>query len=221
MSAGGELNPWPAFADMLFMLFVTTMVASVVITSWAVTSEEKLRGCGSSKVFMEDFADCLGANYVETDNACKVSLGDSRLKFATNQVMLAPAFQQYGQEVATCLADSVAVLATVDNPDVLQSIEFISIDGHTDCQGNDINNVRLGAGRASTIYEMFLEAVEERELEPSVRAAVLGKVAVRSFGKARPLPGSPCAADPDGGKFAEHPADRRVEIAVTSRLQLD
>ena len=221
MSEEDELNPWPAFADMLFMLFVTTMVASAVITSWAVGSEEKLRGCGSSRLFMEEFATCLGAQAHETDNACKVSLEESRLRFKTGEVQLEPQHRKFSMQVADCLADSLSEIAVASDGSVFDSIEFVSIDGHTDCVGEEMINLRLGAGRAATLYELFLAAVDERGLDPAIRARVLSKVTIRSFGKSRPLQGSLCSQDPVEGKYAEHAADRRVEIAVNSRLRND
>ena len=62
------------------------------------------------------------------------------------------------------------------------------------------------------------DAVDTRSLAPDLRAAVLSKIAIRSFGKSRPLPLSPCAQDPDRSRYASSDADRRVEIAVNSRL---
>jgi outer membrane protein OmpA-like peptidoglycan-associated protein len=101
---------------------------------------------------------------------------------------------------------------------LFQSIEFVAIDGYTDCVGDDRKNLRLGADRASTLYGFVLDAVDARSLQPDLRTAVLSKIAIRSFGKSRPLPSSPCAQDPDKNRYSSSDADRRVEIAVNSRL---
>lgn len=223
MSIGDDLNPWPAFADMLFMLFVLSIVSAAAITDWALDSESKLRGCGSSKVFMEGFAECVDVPPSETESACKVSLEEARLRFQTSDTRLRQESQLFGQSVADCLAKSLIAAAISDDAQVFDSIEFVSIDGHTDCVGSDVENLRLGSGRALTLYEMFLTAVDTSSVagEPlpaDLRAAVLSKVTIRSFGKSRPLPDSPCAQDTERGRFAPFDADRRVEIAVNSRL---
>ncbi len=216
MRAGSGINPWPAFADVLFMLFVTTLIAAGVITHWAVRSEERLKGCGASKDFMVNFSSCVGAPAQETENVCKVSLGEERLRFAEDKATLADTSQEFGRTLASCLVDEL-VRASADDK-LFQSIEFVAIDGYTDCVGDDRKNLGLGADRASTLYGFVLDAVDSRGLEPSLRAQVLSKITIRSFGKSRPLPASPCAKDPDKNRYASSDADRRVEIAVNSRL---
>ncbi len=216
MRGGSGINPWPAFADVLFMLFVTTLVAAAVITHWAVRSEERLKGCGASKDFMVNFSKCVGAPAQETENVCKVSLGEERLRFAEDEATLAESSQEFGRTLASCLVDEL-VRASSDER-LFQSIEFIAIDGYTDCVGDDRKNLALGADRASTLYGFVLDVVEVRGLTPGLRAGVLGKIAIRSFGKTRPLPASPCAEDPDKNRYSSSDADRRVEIAVNSRL---
>jgi outer membrane protein OmpA-like peptidoglycan-associated protein len=216
MKSASGVNPWAAFADVLFMLFVTTLIASAVITHWAVRSEERLRGCGASRDFMVRFSACVGAPAHETENVCKVSLGEERLRFAEDQAVLADASQKFGRTLAACLVGQLVVAA--EDPSLFDSIEFVAIDGYTDCVGDDRKNLRLGAARASTLYGFVLDDVDKRGLQPGLRAAVLSKVAIRTFGKSRPLSTSPCAVDPVRNQFAASAEDRRVEVAVNSRL---
>ncbi len=216
----GDLNPWPAFSDVLFMLFITTLIGAGVITHWAVSSEERLeeqlKGCGAAKQFMRGLSSCLEAPFDESDAACKVSLGEERLLFRSGQSTLDLASESFAEQLGACLADGL--MFAHEDKVLFDSIEFVAIDGYTDCYGEEMENLLLGARRAYTIYGFFIEEVNSRGLPPTLRAELLQKVSIRSYGRNRPRPESPCAKDPEGSRYRAFAADRRVELSINSRL---
>lgn len=211
-------NPWPAFAEMLFMLFVTTLLASGVITTWAIRSEERLHGCRSVDTLLDGFEACTGETRVDRDQACKVSIGEDRLQFETRSSRLSRSSEEYGRLVAHCIVQVVE--HAIDDPAVNATFDVVTIDGFTDCVGSPVDNVRLGAERGQLLYSY---AVAEVAGETYARQAdIMSRIAVRSFGKTRPRPDSPCSGNPnpaEKGMFADHPNDRRVEISFHSRLR--
>lgn len=208
MKSSATLNPWPAFADLLFLLFVLTLAAAGVVTYWALKSEERLKGCGASHDLMVEFAKCVNTEPLDTENLCRISLGEDRLRFATNEARLDEGSIEFARLLSHCLVDSLS-----GRPDLFESIEFVSIDGYTDCVGETLPNLSLGASRAGTLYRYVLEDLQLRGWSDNKQKQILGKLAIRSFGKTR----APCFTTPD-----LHPTNdasqRRVEIAIASRL---
>lgn len=209
-----ESNPWPAFADILFMLYVTTLLAAGVITTWAIRSEEKLRGCGAAAVLVQRFGECLEVDHVENSSACKVSIGEDRLRFQSGKAELSGDSEAYAAMMGACLVKIVD--GALADREISERLDVVSIDGFTDCKGDQMDNLELGALRASVLFEHAAAATES--WEPAHRADVLGRITVRSFGKNRPTSGSPCAAGSEKGLFAEFADDRRVEVSFQSRL---
>ncbi|MFN7142778.1 MAG: OmpA family protein [Myxococcota bacterium] len=215
----GASNPWPAFADMLFMLFVTTLLGAGVITTWAVRSEERLKGCGVAEDLMERFQSCVGAERVAESSACKVSIGEDRLRFEEGKAELTGPSEDYARRVAECLVEVVDV--ALADPEVSERLDVVTIDGFTDCRGDQTDNLQLGALRGAHLFRYVIEAAEAKGWDASHRADVFGRVAIRSFGKNRPTRASPCASGPEKGLFTSFDADRRVEISFQSRLLED
>lgn len=212
-------NPWSAFADLLFMLFLTTLMSALIITNWAVQAEDRLKGCGASQRFMDSFAACVGAPAQESDNACKVSLGEERLRFAEGSASLGGTYAAFGHVVASCLVKHLET--AVGEPEQYQAIDVVTIDGYTDCVGGDAMNLFLGAERAATLFGYVTEELDAPRYQSDLelRSRILGKIAVRSFGRNRPHPDSPCGQDPVNQGFAGFAIDRRVEVSVQSRLR--
>ena len=97
----------------------------------------------------------------------------------------------------------------------------MSIDGYTDCVGGDATNLFLGAERAALLFRYVTEELDAPRFQADLvlRSRILGKIAVRSFGRNRPHPESPCGQDPVNQGFAGFAVDRRVEVSVQSRLR--
>lgn len=199
---------------MLFMLFVTTLLGAGVITTWAVRSEERLKGCGAADRLVEKFQKCVGVDHVEKSQACKVSIGEDHLRFEEGKAVLSGDSQAYATQVASCL---VAVVDdALKDPEIAERLDVVSIDGFTDCKGAQMDNLRLGALRSALMYGFVVDAT--KDWPAPHRADVLGRITVRSFGKNRPTGNSPCASGPEKGMFVNYDADRRVEISFQSRL---
>lgn len=211
---GTESNPWPAFADILFMLYVTTLLGAGVITTWAIRSEERLRGCGAAATLVERFGECLEIQNIEQSSACKVTIGEQQLRFESGKAALSGGSEDYARRMGDCLVSTVD--AALQDPDISERLDVVSIDGFTDCKGDQMKNLELGAARASLLFEYAVAATED--WDPAHRADVLSRITVRSFGKNRPTTASPCASGPEKGLFQEFPDDRRVEVSFQSRL---
>jgi outer membrane protein OmpA-like peptidoglycan-associated protein len=204
---------------MLFMLFVTTLLGAGVITTWAVRSEERLKGCGVAEKLMESFQACVGAERVSESAACKVPIGEDRLRFEEGKAQLTGASQQYARQVATCLVDVVDT--ALADPAISERLDVVTIDGFTDCRGDQADNLQLGAVRGAHLFRYVIDAAKAKGWDAGRQADVFGRIAIRSFGKNRPTRHSPCASGPEKGMFTSFDADRRVEISFQSRLLED
>lgn len=211
-----ESNPWPAFADILFMLYVTTLLAAGVITTWAIKSEQRLKGCGAAAALVDSFGKrlSLDGERAERSTACKVSIGEDRLRFESGKAELTGDSKEFAQRMGIALVETVD--EALKDAAIAERLDVVSIDGFTDCKGDQIKNLQLGALRASLLFEHAVAAT--KDWDAAHRADVLSRITVRSFGKNRPSEQSPCASGPEKGLFTEWPNDRRVEISFQSRL---
>jgi outer membrane protein OmpA-like peptidoglycan-associated protein len=211
-----QLNPWSAFSDLLFLLFLTMALTAAAVVGWAVQAEARLSGCGAAEEFMLGFAKCLEIEVETSEETCKISITESKLRFNENSTSLNGVSAAFADRLATCLVEA---LQHAKQRGRLDAIDVVTIDGYTDCKGNERSNLKLGALRAGEIFDHVLRVIEDRGVSVAERADLLGKVAIRSFGRQRPDPESPCAKDPELGRFADFAGDRRVEISVESRLR--
>lgn len=219
------VNYWIAFADIVFMLFITMLIVADDArrdSSRATRELEQARiqvktlqsqmdrmfGCRDTKTLLQGFSACLTRNFgdrvvSDSPDPCAVTVGEDLIRFIEGGDV--PIDGVAAGTVMSCLYHSAASFQKND-PATFQAIKTIHIDGFTDCKGELLANARLGSKRSVQLYSLLLDEIR-READPSAQA-VLGKFAVRSFGETRPVAGSRCIQD---GEFAD---DRRVTVSV-------
>lgn len=112
------------------------------------------------------------------------------------------------QEIAAILSEEIGCF-TVDNAAMTEScnpnttiIDAIQIEGHTDSDGDDIYNMKLGAGRGASIYSVMVS--EHPALLDFLNLQKQPVFSVASYGEGRPIASEAF----DGGKDA----NRRIDI---------
>jgi outer membrane protein OmpA-like peptidoglycan-associated protein len=236
-----QFNFWIAFADIVFMLFVTVLVLAArgqVSLSSAQGEMKKLIaqnnnlaaersalqdqvknlfGCRGAEALLDQFSACItsefGSKRGKEPNPCAVTVGEDLIRFPSNSDQ--PADVRAARAVVGCLFDTTARFAR-ESPVKFEQIQTIHIDGFTDCEGELGQNAVLGARRSLRLYAMLLDEVRSDpalRFDPDKQASLLSKFAVRSFGETRPVPFSRCA---ERGSFDD---DRRVTVSIDMKFQ--
>ncbi len=104
------------------------------------------------------------------------------------------------EEIGCFIAGNIAMTESC-NPNAT-IIDAIQIEGHTDSDGNDIYNMRLGAGRGASIYSVMVS--EHPALLEFLNLQKQPVFSVASYGEGRPIASEAL----DGGKDA----NRRIDI---------
>lgn len=220
-----RFNPWPAFADMTMMLFVVALggAAAVVADHEKDRRELKKREqeivklkeqipkrraeCGDATPFLGKLQSCMDTRGLAvTQENCKIRVGEDRIRFQTNSATIEKEFEDNAHTLAGCLIEAGAAISPGGERDdaARGGVEAIHIDGYTDCVGENLSNLSLGAKRAESLYKLILEKLDGASDPPLLR-----RLAVRSFGENRPK-GSRSTPCPVTGIET----DRRVTISV-------
>jgi hypothetical protein len=233
---GRQFNFWIAFADIMFMLFVTVLVLAArgqlrvneaeIERARFETETMRLRfenkglkakvenlfACRGAEPLLDGFSSCIerkfGRGKAVKRNPCAVTVGEDLIKFAVASDE--PNDVEAARSVVRCLCDTTATFSE-KSPTAFQQVETIHIDGFTDCQGDVRENALLGARRSLRLYGVLLDEMGQNDLlrgDSRRRNLVLAKFAVRSFGETRPVPNSRCT---ELGSFAD---DRRVTFSI-------
>jgi hypothetical protein len=235
------LNFWPAFSDMMLALFICGVTAAAVLRREKVEIEGQKQALEGENTALRQEITRLKANgltcsaetqqfidtlveCVETDvgrpglvakDVCAVSVGEDLVGFRYGLARPLPGSSgAHARTLARCLYDAEKDFLR-KSPAAFGAIESIYLDGHTDCKGDDLENVRLGAERAMFLYDLYRdEANKDGEASPEDVKRLVSKVNLRSFGSHLPTKASECAT---AGKDAR---DRRVTVAVKPRVTL-
>ncbi|MHB8876048.1 MAG: OmpA family protein [Myxococcaceae bacterium] len=256
-----EINVWPAFADMTFMLAVTLLVIAGGVFALVQSKEAELKlkedrvvklnerllalgvdpetqdsSCGLATPVVEAMAGCLAAAHLRVEKrACSLSVEDA-VRFRSDESRLEGKALENAKLIARCIIVGTERLIAADaqmNATIKSEASFgldsISIEGHADRCGygsydNLERSMNIPYSRAKAVYALVFRDVQRatlsREYKPEQAAAILSRIAVRSFGPYRPLSKSSCTCgtattSADGLACA---ADRRVEIVVQGRV---
>lgn len=230
-----RFNPWPAFTDIALMLFLCSIGAAALSERHRKEESEDLRHrnallearnrelekdravCGRAGPFLQELERCMAtAGRKVTAKDCVITVGEDLVRFETASAEISSLdYRRNAEALADCVigAEQAFVEQAATGPEAGGSaIDAIHIDGHTDCQSSYMHNIRLGAERARTLYEIILNRVPAER-----RARLLRRLAVRSFGEGRPTEHSACLA---GDERAE-PNDRRVTISVAQSVKTE
>jgi outer membrane protein OmpA-like peptidoglycan-associated protein len=231
---GRQFNFWIAFADIVFMLFVTVLVLAARAQMSLVDAEEgrnelekknqslqaqmdSLYGCRGAEELLDQFSSCIAAEFgprkKKETNPCAVTVGEDLVRFPSNSHE--PADARAAGSVIRCLFETTARFAR-DSPAAFEQIRTIHIDGFTDCEGDLAANAGLGARRGLRLYAMLLDQIRgdpALSADPVRQANLLSKFAVRSFGETQPVPYSRCA---ERGSFDD---DRRVTVTIDMKFE--
>jgi outer membrane protein OmpA-like peptidoglycan-associated protein len=222
-----SLNFWPAFTDMLFVLFVCVLVAAFGFrkSEQAAKAEvedlkrklQKQMRCGGAKTFLDDFRKCtneaLNKDVLKEDK-CSVSIGEELIKFGPRRKTLSVGSEAYSnaQVLAKCIVQSEKKFAETEREN-FNKLKAIHIDGHTDCKGGDTANLWLGMHRAYALYELVsIAMVQEAPSDETLQQELLSRIAVRSFGEHKRANGGLCTDE----EWSD--ADRRVTVSVELKL---
>lgn len=233
-----ELNIWPGFSDLMFMLAVSMLVVAggvvVVVREQAkrqAAQEEKLHAlgidvdsrqpCGLSTPVIDDLRACLERNAIHVESRGCSLVVKSAILFSTRSVVLSGESRRTVERVAPCIISAARRVAEM--PSAGFGLDSVVIEGHADrCgyegwkQANEAG-MAYAAGRAQAVYNaVFEQLVQDEELTRSgLREPVLARITTRSLGPYRPLKDSACDCRSDN---AACEADRRVEIVVQGRV---
>lgn len=226
---GRQFNYWIAFADIVFMLFVTVLVlAARGQLSLRAEQKEKVRlqkandvlqakvenlfACRGADPLLDAFSACIerrfGRGKAVKRNPCAVTVGENLIQFEMGKDK--PKDPDAAGTVVRCLCETTTAFQE-KSPTAFKQVETIHIDGFTDCRGEVRANALLGAQRSLRLYGMLLDEIDRNaglESDATRRGLLLGKFAVRSFGETRPVPDSKCT---ESGGFDD---DRRVTISI-------
>ncbi len=226
---GRQFNYWIAFADIVFMLFVTVLVlAARGQLRLNIEEKEKVRlqkandvlqakvenlfACRGADPLLDAFSACVarkfGRGKAVKRNPCAVTVGENLIRFEMGKDK--PMDSDAAGSVVRCLCDTTTAFLQ-KSPAAFQQVETIHIDGFTDCRGELRDNALLGAQRSLRLYGMLLDEISQNaslRSDGRRRGLMLAKFAVRSFGETRPVPNSRCT-ERDG--FDD---DRRVTISI-------
>ncbi len=229
--SGRRFEPWPALADLTFVLFVCLLAAAVAYARQAEDAEDvdvlrteltraraeieriksQAHSCGGARPLLVELAGCMDVDTVP-EGDCSITFGEDVVHFAYDSAVPVAASRASADRLAACLWSTAWT-----QRDALEGVEGLYIDGHTDCSGGDKDNVDLGARRAQWVYDaVFRDARDALYTNPVEARSVLRTFRVRSFGDHMPTERSACAgadvaASPDGVRVA---ADRRVTVSI-------
>jgi hypothetical protein len=226
---GRQFNYWIAFADIVFMLFVSVLVLAAR-GQLRLNEEEKdkvrlrkdnavlrakvenLFACHGADPLLDAFSACIertfGRGKAVKRNPCAVTVGENLIRFEMGKDK--PMDPGAAASVVHCLCDTTTGFLE-ESPAAFHQVETIHIDGFTDCRGELRDNALLGAQRSLRLYGMLLDEISRNaslQSDERKRGLMLAKFAVRSFGETRPVPNSRCT-ERDG--FDD---DRRVTISI-------
>lgn len=235
-----EVNVWPGFSDLMFMLAVTMMVVSggVVMSVNRQAAElgkqrqtlkemgldpDAQEPCGLGAKVIKDLRACLnGASVSVTQRGCGLMI-DSAILFGLNDARLTTGARRTVERVAPCIVDAAKAVASTQITDGA-GLDSIVIEGHTDrCfyenwdAVNKKGGMGLAADRASTVYNVVFEQVTSgpAAAPPGERERILARITTRALGPFRPVDDSKCDCRE---KATACDGDRRVEIVVQGRV---
>lgn len=223
MSRG--IDAWPALADFSLTLFLCTLVAAGVYAHNAtlfsterdelkkevdrLTAELEARAdCSGAAEFLDGFQGCLGAKAERI--GCSVKVPETLVQFETNQDRPTAATEANANLLARCLFETASKFIHSASYNAIQTIQ---IDGHTDCDGDELQNFDLAGRRALWLYHAYLLVVKTN-IDPSQRWQYLGKVTTRTYGEHAPTSDSLCQHMTDQAMGFAVKEDRRVTISV-------
>ena len=165
--------------------------------------------CGGTGEFIDRFETCVsdrtGQTIPRDEATCSVTIGEKLVQFQTNSYKPRASSEKNADALAACLYSSLSGL----DPFVLDNIQSVYIDGHTDCDGGPASNMKLGMNRAFELYWRFFDYADRRRGAEALTA----KIVVRSFGQNQSTRDALC-----GDTKRKVDADRRVTISVQPRL---
>lgn len=214
-----QMNPWPAFAD---LLSATTLLFLVLFAAIAIPA---LQRAGQQRTTLVDIRSALDS-FAAGRSEVKVSaVGDyvrvrieERATFPKDSSSLS-SLRQDGRDllrdfgrylragagaVNVTTAGSVATEGVASpSTGLLELVDQIQIVGHTSSEGSDERNWMLSASRAATVALFLIDSVE---LDPCV---------VTALGRSKYYP-----FNPDSAKQlpVARPIDRRIELEIRPRV---
>lgn len=225
------LNHWPALSDLLIVLFLGGLISAQALdrannklVAENIRLQEENDALKRDRIecdpkvadFVDAFASCVEAGLGKSNlihrEVCGVSIGEDVLQFDTIKATPNERSLFAATVLSECLYTHIRLFQK-DEYEAFNAIKAIYIDGHTDCEGFDHKNMKLGAARALYLYDRFVEVLLKDKQSSIEDDALLRKINIRSFGSHAPTPDSQC---PQQGQWSD---DRRVQIVVVPNVR--
>ncbi len=233
-----EVNVWPGFSDIMFMLAVSTLVVAGAVVmaereqaktlaeweakliAYGIDLKSKSE-CGRSTPVIEQLRACLERKGIKVRlRGCSIEVENAVL-FDSRSSVLSSAAREKIERFAPCITDAAKSVAEMPRSGI--GLDSIVIEGHSDRCGyenwqlaND-SGMGLAALRAQAVYNVVFEQLIKAAGRPDAGPVepLLARITTRSLGPYRPVSGAECTCDPVS---AGCEADRRVEIVVQGRV---
>ncbi len=242
-----EINVWPGFSDLMFMLAVSTLVVAGGIVLAMNERDDRLDAqeavlakldarlrdlgidpdeaepCGLGGPVINQLQKCLGEARVDVERrGCSLAV-KSTILFEKNDDRLRPDANRAVERLAPCV---VAAARSVAEQPVVAGVglDSLVIEGHTDRCGYEswaeANNVGMGlaATRAKAVYDVVFRAVIQ---DPELSGGGLRERILARIVTRSLGPYRPLAdstCDCSRSTEGSCEADRRVEIVVQGRI---
>ena len=245
-----EINFWPAFADILFLLFVLVMVAGsnyIDVPDNLSEAQEKIKELLTKIVSLEDENQRLikendALKEITKNGELKCGIAEDfliRVKIDLDQVGIGSSIKDCGLQLEESLlyefgsaqlkdpvkARQLLRIIIEHADDLIQTspgaIDTIAIGGHADCRGSSESNYFLGAQRAMSLYNLAKQIIINEDYTPEGRNRLLAYMTTRSFGEYRPLDVTDCSCALGSVYDRKKCAiNRRVEIIILGNVGL-